>query len=405
MSDLKPQWQVLEKPQAGSSVVQPSTIDEAAVAPTIRPDTRTVSDIGAEPPVRSAVRSDHTGAQETPPSAARAPTAPGTEPPMSESAKPESSKEDEPSMLDRLRGFYGPSTDEKTGQRWMRQIQRLPSPWSVFRDRDEAAAAAADAQPSETQTAAVPGSSDAEISAVRPLLLQTIEATTAELQNWPRLPSGLPQNVEAFQQREQDLRLLYLIADQPGPALTAIHVLPPAEQEFWQEIMLALAQYRSRDDGVSQEQRFTSTVGQMQSAVRRLMPLAALKIRRMDICSQIYSFGRVETFLTNSFDPGQPILLYVELENFTSRMTMNGSYETNFEALLRIFHQGRDEPIESISLPDISDESTSERVDYFQSFELNVPSHLDSGSYRIELRLRDRNSGKITSGEVEFRIR
>lgn len=198
---------------------------------------------------------------------------------------------------------------------------------------------------------------------------------------------------------------MYLIANQPGSAIQAVDELPPAEQDFWQELMLALAEYRNQD-GNSQEVRFTNTTGQLRSAARQLSPLTSLQVRRFEICSRIHSFGRIDTFPSNVFDPvGQPILLYAEVENFSSELTVDGTYRTRFEAQLKLFAKGDSKAKETIELPNIMDEASSERSDYFQSFELNLPSHLQSGEYAIRLRLRDRISGKIAESTVEFQIR
>lgn len=323
-----------------------------------------------------------------------------------QSAQPSAESEDQ-NVFDRLRGFYGSQVEQNSRQRWMKPFQRLPSPWSVFRDRDET-----DTPPAVPQTSAeLPDEIDPQIkedivpSRVSQLVKELIPVLSEELENWPRLPGGSPQNLTQYQRRQQDLRLLYLIDNQPGAAIGAVESLPPEEQDFWQQVMLGLAQYRSVDTEMSRDQRITNTAGQMLNAARQLMPLATLKFRRMDLCSRIYSYGRIETFPSNSFDPGQPILLYVELENFSSQLTLSGSYQTNFDAVLQFYEDGNDEPIETIELPDISDEATSERFDYFQSFELNVPSHLEAGRYRIQLRLRDRNSGKTAEESVSFLVR
>ena len=127
---------------------------------------------------------------------------------------------------------------------------------------------------------------------------------------------------------------------------------------------------------------------------------------RLDICSRIFSYGRIETFPSNDFEPGQPILLYAELVNFTTRATASGTRITSFDAQLQILHEDESaDPIETIDLSGITDEASSERSDYYQSFELTVPSHLARGTYRIRVRLRDRISGKATAEVVSFQVR
>ena len=81
------------------------------------------------------------------------------------------------------------------------------------------------------------------------------------------------------------------------------------------------------------------------------------------------------------------------------------SYCTKIDAQLQIYQDGNSEAIETIELPNITDESTSERQDYFQSFELNLPSHLATGKYQIRLELRDRLTYKEARSSVDFQVR
>lgn len=306
------------------------------------------------------------------------------------------------SMLDRLKGFYEPENAAR--KIWKRPFQKLGNPWTaVFGERDENSPV--DAVPAEAVPplkADVP--TEATMSVSAPLLTQLINATEAELAGWPTQPDGTPVNPERHQRRQLDLRLLYLIANQPGKAIRAVEELAGPEQDFWQELMLAMAEYRSQDT-TDKASRLTNTNGQLRSAVRQLTPLTSLQIKRFEICSRIHSFGRLDSFGTNNFDPGQPLLLYAEVENFATELTPAGSYRTQFEAELKLYEEGNSKAKETIALPDISDESTSERSDYYQSFELSLPSHLKSGQYTIRLRLRDRISGKTAEGTVEFQVR
>lgn len=319
----------------------------------------------------------------------------------------------EPSMLDRLKGFYEPAADVTSRSMWRRQFQRLQSPFNVFRERPEVLPAEGQSSPipqSVRATAEVPATTAAVPPMVSEangseLLDQLIASRIQELQDWPRQANGSPEELPEFLRRQQDLRLLYLIARQPGSAIQAVEDLPPGEQDFWQELMLALAQYRADDADISDEQRLTNTSGQLRSAIRHLLPMSSLGLRRLEICSRIHSFGRIEAFPSNDFDPGQPILLYAEVENFATEVTSTGTWRTRFDAQLQILEEGNDKPKETIDLASITDEATSERFDYYQSFELNLPSHLKSGPYFVRIRLRDRISGKVCESRVAFQVR
>ena len=117
---------------------------------------------------------------------------------------------EEPSMLDRLKGLYESPGDSAARNIFKRPFRKLQSPWNVFRDKEPPTVTAEnttiDVEASElNESTPVPGGETSS------LLLQLIEETEAELDNWPQTPGGFPQDPEAFQRRQQNLRLLYLI--------------------------------------------------------------------------------------------------------------------------------------------------------------------------------------------------
>ena len=334
----------------------------------------------------------------------------GAATPVVETSSPASVDETERSVFDRLKGLYEAPRDAAAPGLWKRQIQKLQSPWSVFRDRAEPELQdpLGAVQTTEMTESPLPLESTNSPVSEQPmddLLPQLIDSMRAELEAWPRTPGGAITDEAGYRRRQQDLRLLYLIADQPGEAIASMEMMSAGEQEFWQELMLAITAYRSTDQAVSDQERVTNTVGQLASSIRHLKPQTALVVQRFEICSRINSFGRIETFPSNDFDPGQPILLYVELENFGTERTPEGTYRTGMDAQLAIFQDDNSEAIETIELPNVSDESTSERRDYFQSFELNLPSHLATGRYYIRLRLRDRVTARLAESRIEFQVR
>ena len=312
----------------------------------------------------------------------------------------------EPSMLERVKEFYGPDGESSARKILRRNLQNIPSPFSVFRERDRVPALVTPELPPsmDPEDEVPPPVATTNQSESNLLVARLIETVNLELQSWPQQLNGSPQNSSAFQRRQQDLQLLYLIANQPNAAIASLNALPPGEQAFWQELMLAMAQYRTDEDN-DRDTRLSLTAQQLRSAARHLSVFADLEMKRLDICSRIDSFGRVESFPSNDFSPGDPILLYAEIDNFSAEVTDNGTYRTNFDAQLQILHDNDSEPIETIELSDISDEATSQRTDYFQSFELTIPSHLATGRYRIRVRLRDRVSRKTAEGLVEFQVR
>ena len=311
----------------------------------------------------------------------------------------------EPTMLGRLKELYDP-VEENSREFLRRPFQRIPSPWSLLREREQEESAQQVAEPELPVTASVEESA-VEIPAdtVRQMLSELIIQTEQQLSEWPRQFNGQPENPDGYRRRQMDLRMLYLMMDKPASAMAAIDSLPASEQEFWQELMLGISQFRSPSLEVEVEQHRAGTVSQIRAAVRHLQQSSMLTIRRMEFCSRINSFGSVENFPTNDFDPGQPVLMYVEIDNFGTEIGRDGNYRTAFSAKLEFYHDGSDEPIESIDVPGIDDSSSSLRNDFFHSFELTIPSHFATGRYQLRLKLRDQISQRDASSTVEFQVR
>ncbi len=317
--------------------------------------------------------------------------------------------EREPTMLDRLRDLYSPRRDDNPSDVFRKQFRRLQNPWGLLRDREseqpQSAVQSADASgtepvPAEVREPSEVVSGNTESRGLE-LLIAEIEA---ELEAWPRDQSGRPEHSSVWRRRQTDLRLLYLIADRSGDAVSAIELLPADEQEFWQAMMLAMACYRGLHADEDREERLAATADQLRSAVRHASSLSPLQIQRIAFCSAINSFGNVDTFPTADFHPGQPVLIYAEVQNFRSERTVEGHWRSRFSAVLEICRNDETQPIESIRIEEITDESTSPRTDYFQSYELTVPQ-LARGLYTVRISLRDTISQHQTTSSLEFNIR
>lgn len=313
-----------------------------------------------------------------------------------------------PTMLDRLRGLYNPRIDENT-DRLRKQIRRFPDPFGLLSDRDSAEALI----PSETETppgAEGPKSADAETAAeiARPSQNNSsaVQAAITELEqqlaDWPRTPSGSPQQPLEWRQRQTDLRLLYMIAGRSAESVRVIEALPEQEQEYWQSLMLSMNQYRQAGEGTQRTEQLTESLDHLRMAARKLRPLSQLAIRRMMLCGRIDGFGSVGEFPTSTFEPGQRILVYAELQNFQSELTADGKYRSEFAAVLEFMREGDDEVLDSIRVPQIEDLCDVERTDYFQSFELTLPAL--EGKYLMRIRLRDQLSLQTAESQLEFTV-
>jgi hypothetical protein len=315
----------------------------------------------------------------------------------------------EPTVLDKLRGLY-PRRDEALSKRSRKSKPLWSNPFGLLRDPEEETADATLGAttplvaPTESATDAVETTDAAQGSEtlLEPLIVQVEQ----ELAQWPMLPDGKPRNELEWRRRQTDLRMLYLIAGRSAESIRVIEALPEKEQEFWQSMMLAMESYRRSDDSAARAEQLTETLEYVRNASRQLQPLSTMKIRKLNFCNRIDGFGSFSVFPTSEFNAGQPLLLYAEIENYKSELTSDGQYRSEFAARIEFFRDGEAEPIASrtIRLPEIEDLCSTERTDYFQSYELTVPT-LSPGKYRLRLHVRDQLSLQIATTELPFDIR
>ena len=318
----------------------------------------------------------------------------------------------EPTVLDKLRGLY-PRRDESISQRNRKSKPLWSNPFGLLRDPETETAdatlgattplpTAAEAATSATDAVEATDAAQGSEALLEPLIAQVEE----ELAQWPTLADGNPRNELEWRRRQTDLRMLYLIAGRSAESIRVIESLPEKEQEFWQSMMLAMESYRRSDDSAARAEQLTETLEYVRTASRQLQPLSTMKIRRLNFCNRIDGFGSFSVFPTSDFNAGQPLLLYAEIENYRSEMTSDGQYRSEFAARIEFFREGETEPIASrtIQLPKIEDLCSAERTDYFQSYELTVPS-LSPGRYTLRLHVEDQLSLQTATTELPFDIR
>ncbi len=356
-----------------------------------------------------------------------------------ESAEEPSDSAPQPTMLNRLKGLYPAPLEENPGQLIRKQFRRIPGPWGLLKEKpaenstgdEEKTADAADEESREAAAGASNTDTETE-GAQRPVdhrsaVTELILAMEEDLKQWPRDESGERMQPEIWTRRQAELRLLYLIADRSGDAVSVIESLPPEEQELWQSMVMAMDRYLSgsgspldhtaEDQSLestgskvgarSREERLTATAEQLRAAVRHAQALSPLTIRRADFCSEIHGFGSIEELPGTTFSAGQPVLIYLELDNFRTERTESGTYRSKFSAILEIQRSDEhgEQLIEAIPVESIEDEATTRRTDFYQSYELTIPSHLAEGRYQIRITVRDLKGSQQAVTVLPFAIR
>jgi len=196
--------------------------------------------------------------------------------------------------------------------------------------------------------------------------------------------------------------MLYLIAGDRQGALRPISGATPAVQDFWVKELYGLGTWLDVERQPDESRRAGEAKQTLTEALARLGELAPLVVRNLTFCTAIQSFGCTTPFSTYEFRPGQPVLLYVEVDNFTSEPTPKG-YHTALRSRFRILDaQGR--CVEDHDFTVTEEYCANQRRDFFISYDLTLPEKLSPGRYTLELTVEDLKSKKVGQSSIAFSI-
>jgi hypothetical protein len=213
-----------------------------------------------------------------------------------------------------------------------------------------------------------------------------------------------PESQDYYLRQHVFLRLLYLMADRPERALAAIPGIPPAEQEFWQQMLWGMSNYFDSKQIPQSADRASQAVAQFQSGVSKLKQMARLELRNVTFCKQIWYFGNYEKFPRDEFRPGQEVLVYAEAENFQSELTAEGQYRTLLRSKIDIISPAG-EIRHQIEFPPTEDLCRNERRDYFHNYQFTIPDKMPLGPHSLKLTVFDELSGRVTSSSINFVVK
>lgn len=244
-------------------------------------------------------------------------------------------------------------------------------------------------------------------------VMSSASATGRADENWQRLVQKAADDLSrrvvaspattAEVHQHVSLRLLRLLAGDSEKALEPIPHISPAEQDYWSRQIFALATYLDHHSQPDDKRRAAVSVAHLEEAVSNLRELGSLSLRNLSFCKNVYGYGSIETYDTDTFTPGQQVSLYVEVENYHSKSTEKG-----FSTLLGATYELLDNKGKRVSggdFPDVDDSCRSRRRDFHIQYGLSLPENLTPGRYRVELIVKDRQSDKLGHATAPFEIR
>ncbi|HPF37300.1 MAG TPA: hypothetical protein P5081_15545 [Phycisphaerae bacterium] len=230
---------------------------------------------------------------------------------------------------------------------------------------------------------------------------EAAERRRMEIETQEAKAAADPSNLE----EQFKLRTMYLFDNRDEEAFEPIRGVTPDVQE------IMLAQLRSMQAARSGTSRDPATwanrqLEAMRSLQEKLRAKADLQVPKVELCTEIKQFGVYTPFPSTDFKAGvpNPVLIYVEVDNFESRKMPSGEYRTVLGARLTLLSsEGR----ELVSMDDsnIEDISRGVRRDFFLAFgPITIPGNLPVGDYIVKVEIEDKLANKINSNTTKLRL-
>jgi len=131
-----------------------------------------------------------------------------------------------------------------------------------------------------------------------------------------------------------------------------------------------------------------------------------LAIAAAHFCTRVDGFGRYQTFDRSAFLLGraQQVVIYTEIEGFTSARNEDDLWETDLWQALAI-HGPRDiAPVWQQDWQPAPDVAARKRTDFFISYIITLPEFLPVGQYTMMVRVKDAANGAIAEAGIAFSI-
>ena len=182
--------------------------------------------------------------------------------------------------------------------------------------------------------------------------------------------------------------------------LTSITV---EEKKYWEHQLEAIEMMAQGGGEEVTGKAADATLGNLRKAMSRLESIAELQIKNGAICFEIGGFGKHKSFPKNLFKPGQPILVYCEVENYESKDQKIDSkrvVQSRFQGSYQI-ENGDGQQVQSGDFPVIEDNAPQRRRDFYLYFKIKL-NELEPGNYRLQMEIEDLNGQKTGNLEQDL---
>jgi len=199
------------------------------------------------------------------------------------------------------------------------------------------------------------------------------------------------------------LSLLYLVAGRREDALRMLPGGGSVEADYWRKQIYALAVWLDEQREPDGQRRAAETRLALDEAIARLGDAAPLVVRNLAFCTEVQSYGCYQRVASTEFAPEQEVLLYAEVENFTSEQTPRGFY-TKLRSSYQIF-DSRGQSVAEYDGTVTEDYCQNRRRDYFNCYHLRLPARIYAGKHTLRLTIEDMIGQKVGQSSIDFSIK
>ncbi len=245
-------------------------------------------------------------------------------------------------------------------------------------------------------------SDDASAAPTASLASANTEELYAEL--LARMAKATAGESDADRYRRQIIsRHLMLFSGNPDGAVDAIEGMNAKEQEFLRHHLLGMWSMVDTAGHPVATRRWSSALPELRLATQHLSLIAeSLEVRSLAFCREIQSYGQTTPFESSRFEPGQKVILYCEIDNFTALKTQDG-YETHLQGSYEVF-DSKGQKVAGQVLPADKQLCANHLRDYFIAYQMGLPTGLEPGSYRLELTMECLQGQKYGQASIPFEI-
>lgn len=173
------------------------------------------------------------------------------------------------------------------------------------------------------------------------------------------------------------------------------------DPELWSHLAPAIEYCLGAAPGGAQSA--DEAIRSLQVATELMRGPRRFQSRGLALCKRIRGFGSIDRMETTTFSPGQPMLLYSEVEHFFSEPEAGG-FRTRVSSTLELLDvNGR--TVWRQEFAPVEDRSNEPRRDFFLSHRFRLPTDLKPGLYSVRLTLRDELANRTTSSGTALTVR